>query len=134
MERFRIVNATLERELSTPYAYGSADCFHLGCAFADAFNGTDFVGKYRGAYTTLAGAQRALRKRGFASLVDFWSTELGQEPDGAASAQIGDLVILRLADGAEHVGVCLGIRFITKTERGRSDHGLSDVIATFHLG
>ncbi|PLU11878.1 hypothetical protein BMJ30_28640, partial [Sinorhizobium medicae] len=43
-------------------------------------------------------------------------------------------VILHLADGAEHVGVCLGARFVTKTERGRSDHGLADVIAAFHLG
>ncbi|ANK73597.1 hypothetical protein FA04_13800 [Ensifer adhaerens] len=134
MDRFRIGSATLERELSTPYAYGPADCFHLGCAMADALHGTSLVEKYRGAYRTLKGAHIALRRRGFSNLVDFWSAELGQEPDGAASARYFDLVILRLADGAEHVGVCLGNRFTTKTERGRSDHGLSDVIATFHLG
>ncbi|PSS59844.1 hypothetical protein C6558_36080 [Ensifer sp. NM-2] len=134
MNRFRIVEATLTRELSTPYAYGPADCFHLGCAMADALHGTSLVEKFHGAYRTLSGAQRALRRRGFSSLVDFFAAELGQEPAGGASARFGDLVILRLADGAEHVGICLGLRFITKTERGRSDHGLSDVIATFHLG
>ncbi|OOG61994.1 hypothetical protein B0E45_31810 [Sinorhizobium sp. A49] len=134
MNRFRIVEATLSRELSNPYAYGDADCFHLGCAMSDALHGTSLVDKFRGAYRTLPGAQRALRRRGFSSLVDFFAAELEQQPAGGASARFGDLVILRLADGAEHVGICLGIRFITKTENGRSDHGLSYVLAAFHLG
>ncbi|MDX0060398.1 hypothetical protein GOC19_29030 [Sinorhizobium meliloti] len=134
MNRFRIVEAALARELAKPYAYGLADCFMLGCAFVDALTGSAFADKYRGAYQTLAGAQRALRRRGHASLVSFFAAELGQQPQGGAEARLGDLVILRLADGAEHVGVCLGARFVTKTERGRSDHGLADVIAAFHLG
>ncbi|MGH0227901.1 DUF6950 family protein [Sinorhizobium meliloti] len=134
MNRFRIVEATLARELAKPYAYGSADCFMLGCAFIDALTGSAVADKYRGTYRTLAGAQRALRRRGHISLVSFFAAELGQEPKGGAEARLGDLVILRLADGAEHVGVCLGSRFVTKTERGRSDHGLADVIAAFHLG
>ncbi|RVK95626.1 hypothetical protein CN150_14615 [Sinorhizobium meliloti] len=134
MNRFRIVEATLARELAQPYAYGMADCFMLGCAFIDALTGWPFADKYRGAYRTLAGAQRALRRRGHKSLVSFFAAELGQEPKGGAEARLGDLVVLRLSDGAEHVGICLGARFVTKTERGRSDHGLADVIAAFHLG
>ncbi|WP_208179961.1 hypothetical protein J4T85_000095 [Sinorhizobium medicae] len=134
MNRFHIVEATLARELAKPYAYGSADCFMLGCAFVDALTSSAMADKYRGAYRTLAGAQRALRRRGHTSLVSFFAAELGQQPKGGAEARLGDLVILSLADGAEHVGVCLGARFVTKTERGRSDHGLADVIAAFHLG
>ena len=134
MNRFRIVEATLARELAKPYAYGSADCFMLGCAFVDALTGPALADKYRGAYRTLAGAQRALRRRGHTSPVSFFAAELGQQPQGGAEARLGDLVILSLADGAEHVGVCLGARFVTKTERGRSDHGLADVIAAFDLG
>ncbi|WQO66185.1 hypothetical protein U8C40_03090 [Sinorhizobium medicae] len=134
MNRFRIVEATLTRELAKPYAYGSADCFMLGCAFVDALTGSATAERYRGAYRTLAGAQRALRRRGHTSLVSFFAAELGQQPKGGAEARLGDLVILRLADGAEHVGVCLGARFVTKTERGRSDHGLADVVTAFHLG
>ncbi|WP_457812094.1 DUF6950 family protein [Sinorhizobium meliloti] len=134
MNRFRIVEATLARELAKPYAYGTGDCFLLGCAFIDALTGSAVADKYGGAYRTLAGAQRALRRRGHTSLVSFFAAELGQQPKGGAEARLGDLVILRLADGAEHVGVCLGARFVTKTERGRSDHGLADVIAAFHLG
>lgn len=137
MNRFRIVEATLARELAKPYAYGApeqSDCFMMGCALVDALEGAQIGRKYAGAYKTLVGAQRALRKRGFKSLVAFWAAELGRPSVGAAEARFGDIVILRLADGAEHVGVCLGTRFVTKTEKGREDHGLSDVVAAFHIG
>lgn len=134
MNRFRVVEATLNAELAKPYSYGTADCFMLGCAMVDALTGSDTVKKYGGAYKTLAGAQKALRKRKHKSLVTFFAAELEQEPKAAGEARMGDLVILRLADGAEHVGICGGPRFITKTPDGRQDHNLSDVIAAFHLG
>nr|WP_250811682.1 hypothetical protein [Neorhizobium tomejilense] len=137
MNRFRIVESTLSGELAKPYDYGKperSDCFMMGCAVVDALEGMALVEKYSGAYRSLAGAQRALRKRGFKSLIDFWIVELGRPPVGAAEARFGDLVILRLMDGAEHVGVCLGTRFVTKTANGRADHALADVVAAFHIG
>jgi hypothetical protein len=134
MNRFRTVEALIHAELAKPYAYGEGDCFSLGCALVDALEGTSLVKKYSKAYRTLAGAQKALRKRGFKSLVDFWAVELGRPSTGAADARFGDLVVLRLADGAEHVGVCVGSRFITKEPSGRTDHGIADVIACFHIG
>ena len=134
MNRFRIVEATLAAEMAKPYAYGGADCFALGCAMVDALTGSKLLAKYSGAYKTLAGAQRALRRRGHSSLVTFWADELSQEALGAAQARFGDLVIMRLADGAEHVGICLGTRFVTKTETGRSDHTIGDCIAAFQIG
>lgn len=137
MNRFRIVDATLTAELAKPYAYGTpekSDCFMMGLAMVDALEGTQRAAKYAGAYRTLAGAQRALRRRGHASLVSFFTAELERDPVGGASAQLGDLVILRLADGAEHVGVCLGARFRTKTPAGRLDCSLADVVAAFRIG
>ncbi|MBO0142255.1 hypothetical protein JZX87_13895 [Agrobacterium sp. Ap1] len=137
MNRFRTVEATLERELSTPYAYGDpdrSDCFMMGCALVDAIEGRRMSETYAGAYSSLAGAQRALRKRGFTSLIDFWAAELGRPGVAPAEARFGDLVVLLLADGAEHVGVCLGIRFVTKTPEGRTFHDLSQVTKAFHLG
>jgi hypothetical protein len=137
MNRFRIVESTLTGELAKPYDYGTperSDCFMMGCALVDALESMALSEKYRDAYRTLAGAQRALRRRGFRSLTDFWTVELARPPAAAAEARFGDLVILRLADGAEHVGVCLGTRFVTKTAHGRADHSLADVVATFHIG
>jgi hypothetical protein len=137
MNRFRIVQATLTAELAKPYAYGNpdkSDCFMMGCALVDALEGTETTKKYAGAYKTLPGAQKALRKRGFTTLVDFWAAELDRPAIAPAEAQFGDLAILRLADGAEHVAVCAGLRFITKTASGREDYSLGDVVAAFHLG
>lgn len=130
--RFRIVAETMRQEMAKPYAYGEADCFFLGCQMADALNPKlGLVAKYSGSYSTLAGAQRALRRRKCKSLAELFAQHL--EPCAPAEARIGDLVIIRLA-GVEHVGICLGTRFVTKTERGRADYPLSDCIAAFRLG
>lgn len=119
----------IEAELAKPYAYGTADCFFFGCRIADAFDPVRELAKtYAGSYRTLMGAQKALRKRGFNSLAELFAMHL--EPCAPSQAQTGDIVILQLADG-EHVGVCVSGRFITKTERGRSDHGLNTVKAAF---
>lgn len=137
MNRFRTVEALLAAEMAKPYAYGNpdkSDCFMMGCALVDALEGAETAKRYAGAYKTLPGAQRALRKRGFASLVEFWAAELDRPFVAPAEARFGDLAILRLDDGAEHVAVCLGLRFATKTANGRQDYGLGDVIAAFHLG
>ena len=119
----------IEAELAKPYAYGTADCFFFGCRIADAFDPVRELAKtYSGAYRTLMGAQKALRKRGFTSIAELLAVHL--EPCAPAECRLGDLVVLQLADG-EHVGVCAGTRFITKTERGRADHDLSAVKAAF---
>lgn len=129
MTRFEIVAPVIEAELAKPYQYGIADCFFFGCRIADAFDPSrEMVKTYSGSYRTLMGAQKALRKRGHESLVDLFALHLTR--CAAGEAQTGDIVILELADG-EHVGVCVGARFITKTERGRSDHDLSAVKAAF---
>lgn len=127
--RFEIADPVIQEELAKPYTYGAADCFFFGCRIADAFDETrGLVKLYSGSYRTLMGAQKALRKRGFKSTADLFATHL--EAIAPALAQYGDLVVLQLADG-EHVGVCLGQRFLTKTERGKSLHGLSEVKAAF---
>lgn len=129
--RFQVVEATLRAELAKPYAYGRSDCFMLGIAMIDALTGSDLRSIYDGCYSTLSGAQRALRRRGHKTLVTFFAAHL--EPVAPATAQIGDVVVIRLSDG-EHVGICLGVRFVTKTEHGRSSHTLGDCIAAFRVG
>lgn len=130
--RFETVKATLDAERAKPYVYGRSDCFMLGIAMIDALSGSKLRAKYEGCYSTLLGAQRALRRRKHKTLADLFQKHLG-EPVAPALAQLGDLVILRLADG-EHVGICLGARFITKTERGCTLHSLPDCITAFRIG
>lgn len=130
-DRFATVDATLRAELAKPYAYGRGDCFFLGIAMIDALTGSDLRSTYDRAYSTLLGAQRALRRRGHKALADLFAKHL--EPIAPAMAQLGDLVILSLADG-DHVGICLGARFVTKTERGREFHPLDACSAAFRIG
>lgn len=130
--RFQIVDATIRAELAKPYVEGESDCFFLGCQMADALNpALGLVKKYWHAYTTILGAQKALRKRGHKSLADLFRTHL--TACAPAEAQLGDIVILQLADG-QHVGICLGIRFVTKTSAGRSYHFVADCVAAFRTG
>lgn len=129
--RFQIVDGTVKAELAKPYVFGDSDCFMLGIAIADALGGTDLRSRYQGSYSSLLGAQRALRKRGHKSLVTFFAGHLEMCPP--AMAQFGDIVVLGLLDG-EHVGVCLGTRFLTKTARGRETYALADCRAAFRTG
>lgn len=127
--RFEIAQPVIEAELAKPYQYGVADCFFFGCRVADAFDPSrKMVETYSGSYRTLMGAQKALRKRGYKSLAHLFAEHL--RLCAASEAQFGDIAILQLADG-EHVGLCVGASFITKTERGRSLHDLSAVKAAF---
>lgn len=129
MSRFRTLERVVTEEMAKPYQYGVADCFFFGCRVADAFDPSrEMVKTYSGSYRTLMGAQKALRKRGHKSLAELFRKHL--TPCAPAQAGLGDIVILQLADG-EHVGVCAGTHYITKTERGGSNHNLSAVKAAF---
>lgn len=129
MSRFRTLERVVTEEMAKPYQYGVADCFFFGCRVADAFDPSrEMVKTYSGSYRTLMGAQKALRKRGHKSLAELFRKHL--TPCAPAQAGLGDIVILQLADG-EHVGACAGTHYITKTERGRSNHNLSAVKAAF---
>ena len=130
MGRFAVVDTTLRSELAKPYAYGSADCFLMGCQMADALDmARALVSTYGGSYRTLMSAQRALRKQGCKSLVDLFARHL--TPCAPAQAALGDIVILDVG-GAEHVGVCLSsTRYVPKTETGPAYFGLGSVKAAF---
>lgn len=131
MTRFEIVSAVLSVELAKPYEYGTADCFFLGIAMIDALTGLDHRKTFADDYRSILGAQKALRKRGHKSLVTFFETIA--EPCAPSAARMGDIVILQLGSH-EHVGICLGSRFRTKTDQGHSDHSIADCIAAFRAG
>lgn len=130
--RFRIVQATIEAELARPYVYGESDCFFLGCRMADALDDRlRLIETYWRSYSTLMGAQRALRRRGFKDLPDLYASHL--PACAPAAAALGDIAVLQFQRG-QHVAICLGQRFLTRTETGRSFHELGDVIAAFRTG
>jgi hypothetical protein len=128
--RFDIVNDTLEKELAKPYKFGKSDCFYLSLAVIDALTKTTLRKKYLNIYTTFNGAQKAMKKRGFASIGDLFKEHL--EEIAPAMAVIGDVVVLDFL-GMEHSAICVGSKFVTKTQEGRSFHVLDDVKSAFKV-
>jgi len=84
--------------------------------------------KYTGAYRTLRGAQKALVRLGYKSLPELLAAHL--EPCAPARARFGDLAVVNLPDG-QHVAVCTGDSYLTKTPHGKSHHAVHEVIAAF---
>lgn len=115
MTRFAIVSGIIKTARDESYAYGVNDCFFLGLKVIDALQGTEHVKTYAGAYSTLRGAQKALRKRKHKSLVTFYAELVPVIPWGRA--QIGDLAVVEI-DGAEHIGVHGGQAWMSITEAG----------------
>lgn len=130
--RFDRVARVLEVEFAKPYVPGKSDCFFTFIRLADSLDPSLNLEKtYAGAYRTLAGAQRALRRKGFATLPDLFAAHM--DACAPAQARVGDLAVIRLADG-DHVAASVGGKFVTKTAKGRSFHDLADVIAAFRAG
>lgn len=132
MSRFRTVERVVAEEMAKPYQYGVADCFFFGCRMVDALDDRQsLAATYAGSYKSLIGAQKALRKRGHKRLADLFGKHLA--PTAPAMAQLGDIVIISMG-GGDHVGVCVGAQFVTKTESGPSFHGLPECTAAFRVG
>jgi len=113
--RAEITTRILTEARRAPYAFGVNDCFFMGLRQIDAIQGTAHAEEHKGVYSTLSGAQRALRRRGHKSLVTYYATLL--RPIGWGSARIGDLAIVEI-DGAEHVGIHGGLGWHSITESG----------------
>lgn len=115
MNRSALVSGIIRTARTEVYAYGVNDCFFLGLKVIDALQGTAHVETYAGAYETLKGAQKALRKRKHTSLVTFFAGLLPVIQWG--HARIGDLAIVDI-DGAEHVAIHGGQAWMSITEAG----------------
>ncbi len=130
--RFKTVERVVREELAKPYAFGSADCWALGCRVADALDPKlGMSEKYLGGYDTWQGAQKALRAQGYRTLDAFLASLLA--PCAPAAARHGDLAVVQVGR-AQHVAVCVGTRFISKEEKGRLHFEVSDCIAAFRTG
>lgn len=115
MTRFEVVSNVLQTAISEPYKYGSNDCFFLGLKTIDALTGTQWVKHYSGAYKTLLGANRALRRRGHASLVDLYRELV--LPIAWGRSRIGDVAVIEVG-GVEHIAVHGGQSWHSITEAG----------------
>jgi hypothetical protein len=98
----------VEAARDRPFRWGYHDCatwaFDLRRQIA---GGDDVAARWRGRYTTARGAERVMRRLGYASLEEAGRDLLGEPLPSVNLAQRGDLV---LADTGLGFGVCLGAR------------------------
>lgn len=114
-ERAAITARIFKAARSEPYAYGVNDCFFMGLRQIDAIRGTAHEAGHAGAYTTLLGANRALRRKGHRTLVTYLAGFVQEIAWG--SARIGDLAVIEI-DRAEHVALHGGQGWLSITEGG----------------
>jgi hypothetical protein len=133
--RAAITARILREAKAAPYAYGVNDCFFLGLRQIDALRRTAYEAAHAGAYSTLSGANRALRRRGHTSLATYFMA-LGEQdgwgPIAWGSARIGDVAVIEI-DGAEHVGIHGGRAWQSITEAGPAHWDLCRAIQAFKV-
>lgn len=129
--RVKLVSEVVAREMARPYIYGQSDCFFLAIDVIDGIRGASLREKYADRYSSLKGAQKALRRAKCKSLVDLFKRELG-DPIPASRAEIGDVAVCDVA-GAEHMAVWGGSSWISRTERGQATFNHIDVKAAFKV-
>ena len=131
LERIAIVDRVCTEEMAKPYEPGASDCFILGVAIIDAMRGTSYRSDLSGAYQTIAGSQRALRRRGHTSLITFFPS-LGLDRIPAGKCSPGDVVVT-VVDRVEHVAVFTGSVFRSRSPDGPMNFRMGDVAAAFKV-
>lgn len=108
--------ALLEDARARPFLWGANDCATFAFDVRACILGreSDAVA-WRGRYTTALGAQRVMRRLGWASLEEMGRDLLGEPRDRVLMAQRGDIV---LSGGGVGFGVCVGSMVAGMSEAG----------------
>lgn len=110
------------------------DCGMGLCArVVEAVTGEDVGAKYRGGYTTRAGAIRLMKAEGFANLADLVASLLPEVHP--SQAKIGDLAAFPMdTPFGFALGVVNGERVFVLREEGVGTMGLLDATRAFKVG
>lgn len=112
------------------FEWGVRDCACFSADAVRAQTGADPMGDLRGAYTDAKGAKRALKRRGFLSLVHLLSSGFNEVP--VAFAGVGDLAY-KETGGLGAVGVVAGDRVFFMREDGLGTVDLMQVDRVFRV-
>jgi len=128
--------ALLARHQACAYAIGISDCFIMCAELADSMLGTpdeaSIAAAHCGCYSTNKGALRRLRQAGFVTLSDWLAAQF--TPIAPAMARVGDLGVARDAGGGEHLAVCIGTVWESKTAAGRTLFVVADMVSAGRVG
>ena len=127
------LSAVIEGARDKPYVLGQHDCFSVSCAAVEALTGVDRWPEWRGRYATKDQALRLLASRA-SSFEDAGDGFFGVPRVATAFARRGDIVALATADGAKHLGVCLGSRAACLSESGLVFVPVANCLCAWRIG
>lgn len=112
LERFedwpKRLAAALDAAKRRPFVWGEHDCMLFASDVVHAMTGHDYMGKFRGSYSTAQGAYLSLRRHGFAGVKDAFEQTLGAPLPSVFLAQRGDIVLFDDMAGRLGAGICVG--------------------------
>jgi len=120
-----------EKHLALPGEWGTADC---GLTVSDAVLaviGNDFLGEFRGSYTTEIGAARIMRKKGWETMEDVLAAHFDKMP--RLLARRGNLVIVERA-GALCAGYICEYGAAVKTDSGLTFVPQTEIRSAWQVG
>lgn len=115
----RRLNEALAAAGKKPYRFGEHDCYRVALAALEALTGIDLWPGWAGMYTTPFEALRRMHEYGGAGFDEAFSRLFGAAAlRPVKRAKRGDMVKVLAADGAPHLGVCIGALVCGLREEG----------------
>lgn len=124
------LHAEIEAHRREPFAFGQRDCLLMAAAALKAMTGVDIAIGLRGAYTTLKGGKRVLRRAGYDDLPALFGEHLEEVP--SAFARHGDLVTLR-DGGGWAAGIVAGARVTVMRPEGLGSVDRDEIDRAFRV-
>ncbi len=123
----------VNRIRTTPYAFGSQDCWLFVAGAVEAMTGVDHAAPHRGRYKTARGALGVMKRAGAADMAEFARLFL-EEHDAPVFAQIGDVVAIPTDDAfGFSLGILNGERVLVVTPTGIDTRDRSEAIRAFKV-
>ena len=118
----RLLAEAVETARSTPFEWGVNDCALWAAEVrARITDGEDVAAEWRGRYATALGAQRLMRRQGWADMGAMGRALLGEPLPSVLMAQRGDVVLM-----AQGFGICIGAQAVGMGEGGLGVARLSE--------
>lgn len=129
-----ILSAHIEEAKYKPFVRGVHDCALFACDGIFKMTGYDPAAHFRGHYTTLIGAKRALTKYGAGDLESTAAEKFG-EPCSLLMARRGDPVLVPCPEGVALALVDMtGRRAVTTAQEGLVSYRMENWVKAWRVG